>query len=169
MGNYNEALELDPVQPEVTQTRKYGRTKSGFVINAEQELNNNVGVFGRISWNDGQNETWAFTEIDHSVNVGMQFKGDLWKRPTDILGAALLINGISQAHKDYLAAGGYGFIIGDGQLANYGQESIFELYYSAKLFGNFWLSPDYQFIANPAYNQDRGPVNVVGIRGHFEF
>jgi high affinity Mn2+ porin len=168
MGNYKEALMQNPAYPpDVTMTRRYGRTKTGFVINAEQELGDNAGAFARLSWNDGQNETWAFTEIDQSANIGLQLKGSGWRRPADKLGIAAVLNGLSDVHKNYLAAGGYGFIIGDGRL-NYGLEAILEVYYSARLFSGFYLSPDYEFILNPAYNKDRGPVNVIGIRGHVE-
>ncbi|MDR3678429.1 MAG: carbohydrate porin [Flavipsychrobacter sp.] len=169
MGNYKEATTDTQYHLDVTQTRSYAHAKGGFVINAEQELSNSIGVFCRYSWNDGKNETWAFTEIDRSFNIGVQVKGTGWKRPADQFGAALLLDGLSKDHRAYLTAGGYGFIIGDGQL-NYGLEHVIELYYSAKLFDNFWLSPDYQFVLNPAYNKDRGPVvNIVGIRGHIEF
>ena len=78
-----------------------------------------------------------------------------------------MINGISSDHRHFLAAGGYGFIIGDGQL-NYGNEIIIETYYNAKLTSFFWLTFDYQFVNNPAYNKVRGPVHVFGIRGHIE-
>jgi len=169
MGSYKEAILENPLQPDVISTRTYTHDKYGFVINAEQQVNDNIGIFGRFSWDNGTSETFAFTEIDQSLNTGVQLKGNIWKRPTDQFGATLLLNGLSKDHRDYLAAGGYGFIIGDGRL-NYGLEHIVELYYSAKLFENFWLSPDYQFVLNPAYNKDRGPVvNIVGIRGHIEF
>jgi len=169
MGNYVLATTDTQYHLDITQTRKYGRTKAGFVINAEQQVTDNIGVFGRLSWSDGKNEAWAFTEIDQSLNIGARLQGAMWKRPSDHLGVALLVNGLSKEHKDYLAAGGYGFIIGDGHL-NYGMEQIIELYYSARLWENFWLSPDYQFVMNPAYNKDRGPVvHVLGIRGHIEF
>jgi high affinity Mn2+ porin len=168
MGNYYQAIANNPTAPDVTLTREYGRTKYGFVVNAEQEVNDIIGLFGRLSWNDGQNETWAFTEIDRSANVGMVVKGSAWKRPNDNFGVAILADGLSNPHREYLADGGYGFIIGDGKL-NYGLESIAELYYNCKFLSNFWLTPDYQFVVNPAYNKDRGPVNIIGIRGHMEF
>jgi len=168
MGNYEEATNISTYGLDITKTREYGRTKSGFVVNVEQELTDNLGMFGRYSWNDGKNETWAFTEIDRSLQLGIQSKGNNWKRKDDVCGAAVVINGLSDDHANYLAAGGYGFIIGDGKL-NYGYESILELYYGAYLFQNFWLSPDYQFILNPAYNKDRGPINVFGVRAHVAF
>ena len=169
MGNYKEAT-LDTIYHlDVTQTRSYAHSKGGFVVNFEQDITDYFGIFGRASYNDGKNETWAFTEIDQSLHMGIEGKGTAWKRSMDQFGAAYLINGISKDHQAYLAAGGYGFLIGDGHL-NYGHENIIELFYSARLWDNFYLTPDYQMVINPAYNKDRGPVvNVVGIRGHIEF
>ncbi|MGA2296503.1 MAG: carbohydrate porin [FCB group bacterium] len=170
MGNYKEALLLPKDSIDITQTRQYGRNKYGFCINVEQDLSDKSGLFARLSWNDGQNETWAFTEIDQSLSFGALFHGGLWSRETDRLGLAFVLNGISKEHRDYLAAGGYGFIIGDGKL-NYALETIFEAYYSFFIHDadHFWFSPDYQFVLNPAYNKDRGPVHILGFRIHIEF
>ena len=96
-------------------------------MTAEQELTGDLGLFGRLGWNDGQTESWAFTEIDRTASIGLQIKGTRWKRPDDRLGFALLFNGLSGAHRDYLAAGGVGFNVGDGR-SNYGPEQIFETY-----------------------------------------
>jgi high affinity Mn2+ porin len=171
MGNYRKAIDWgkeNSTAPDITKVEAEGRTKLGFGINIEQELNSNIGFFLRAGWNDGQNETWMFTEIDRSLSLGVNLTGEKWKRKDDNLGIALIINGLSAPHLDYLNAGGYGFIIGDGKL-NYAMENIFECYYSYKLKGNsFWISPDYQFVLNPAYNKDRGPVNIFGIRVHVE-
>ena len=172
MGSYNLALRTPPRSqaPDITQVRADGRTKLGFVVNAEQEVSQNVGLFGRYSFNDGRNETWAFTEIDHSGSVGVSSTGTRWHRPEDRLGAAVVMNGISPAHRAYLAAGGQGFIIGDGQL-NYALETIGEVYYSIAVPKyHASISPDYQLVVNPAYNRDRsGPVHVVAVRLHVEF
>jgi len=168
MGNYQLATNDTIYHKDITATRAYGRTKWGFVINAEQEISNAAGLFARISYNDGKNETWAFTEIDRSVSLGINFKGTSWHREEDRLGAAIVINGLSDDHREYLASGGYGFLIGDGKL-NYGFESILEAYYNIKLTKFLWISPDYQFVLNPAYNKDRGPINLFGLRGHVEF
>jgi high affinity Mn2+ porin len=101
--------------------------------------------------------------------LGAQLKGSAWKRDDDELAIAFVGNGISAPHRNYLAAGGYGFIIGDGKL-NYGTELIGEIYYKLNAYQNkLFISPDYQFIINPAYNKDRGPVNVLSIRAHVEF
>ena len=145
----------------------YGGIKYGFGINIEQDMGNGIGLFTRGNWNDGHSATWAFTEIDHNVQLGMNMKGMLWKRPTDNFGVAGVINGISKQHRDYLRAGGTGFIIGDGAL-NYANEFIIETYYRVQLASFIAVSLDYQFVANPAYNKDRGPVNILGVRVHME-
>ena len=168
MGNYNQAV-LQWESPDITQTRAYGRTKYGFGINAEQDLNNGIGIFARSSWNDGKNESWAFTEIDRSVSLGMQFEGYRWKRPKDTFGVGAVLNGISKEHQTYLAAGGLGFIIGDGRL-NYKNEFATEIYYKANLFSDtFFLSPNIQYVNNPGYNKDRGPAFLGAIRVHIQF
>jgi high affinity Mn2+ porin len=169
MGVYREAINQNPTAPDVDATQAYGRHKYGLGISADQYLTKDFGVFAKASYNNGKTETWAFTEIDHSLSLGAVLKGTSWKRKDDELGVAFVGNGISNDHKDYLAAGGYGFIIGDGKL-NYSPELIAELYYKLNAYQHkLWLSPDYQFIANPAYNHDRGPVNVFSLRAHVEF
>jgi high affinity Mn2+ porin len=146
----------------------YGGHKTGIFLNVEQQLTNDIGAFGRVGWNDGKGATWAFTEIDQTIHAGLSFKGTHWKREDDVVGIAAVINGISADHRAFLKAGGYGFIIGDGNL-NYGHEEILETYYNAKLFKNIWVTLDYQFVNNPGYNKDRGPVHVFAARGHIEF
>jgi high affinity Mn2+ porin len=169
MGGYRDAIDQNSAAPDVDATQAYGRHKYGFGISADQYLTNDFGVFAKASYNDGKTETWAFTEIDRSLSLGAVLKGTSWRRKDDELGLAFVGNGISKDHQDYLAAGGYGFIIGDGQL-NYSPELIAEVYYKLNAYQHkLWLSPDYQFIANPAYNRDRGPVNVFSLRAHVEF
>ena len=169
MGNYQQALELPPGEIDIVATRAYGRSKYGVGLNVEQELSDNIGMMFRAGWNDGHNETWMFTEIDQAVSAAIVFDGKSWNRDGDNLGIAILANGLSADHRAYLKAGGYGFIIGDGNL-NYAPESIAETFYSLSLpTYHLQLAPDYQFILNPAYNKDRGPVHVVAIRIHSEF
>jgi len=171
MGSYIETQKVGIgfFVPDITKTRNGARSKYGVSLNYEQEVNDNLGLFGRISWNDGLNETWAFTEIDHSACLGLSFNGSKWKRSEDVLGVAIVGNGISQNHADYLKAGGKGFMIGDGAL-NYAPEIILELFYNALLHeDHFWLSPDYQLVMNPAYNRDRGPAHVFAVRLHVAF
>ena len=166
MGSYAEAIKQ--TNPDITSTQKNGRTKYGFGINYEQELTKESGLFFRASWNDGNNETWAFTEIDCSVSGGF-VKDNLFGRKNDRLNIGFAINGISDLHRQYLAKGGYGFIIGDGKLPNYGLESILEINYNAKITDWLFVTPDYQLVINPAYNQDRGPVHAFALRFHTEF
>lgn len=169
MGNYAQATRENPTNPDIISTRIYGRTKYGYGLNFEQKLTRGVGLFARASWNDGHNETWAFTEIDHSASIGVVVDGSRWKRERDLLGIGTVTNGLSSYHRDYLAAGGYGFMIGDGQL-NYASEWIVELFYRAKFLSEtFYITPSVQFVANPAYNKDRGPATIMGIRAHMEF
>lgn len=169
MGNYEQAISMGAAwgqRPDIIQTRQDGRTKTGFAISADQELNEYLSAFLRLGWNDGKNETWCFTEIDQTFALGAQLKGTLWKRKDDVLGLACLMNGLSQPHRDYIAAGGYGFILGDGKL-NYGHEGILEAYYAAQLRKEgLWLSADYQLCLNPGYNKDRGPASIASIRLH---
>lgn len=169
MGSYREAIEAaGDLLPNITTTRGIGRSKWGFVVNLEQSLGPSGGLFLRGSWNDGHNEAWAYAEIDRSLTAGGVRKAPLKIRPDDEAGIAFILNGLSRDHRDYLAAGGNGFMIGDGRLS-YGLETIAELYYQAALDKHVWLAANYQFIAHPAYNRDRGPVHVFGGRFHAEF
>jgi high affinity Mn2+ porin len=167
MGNYRQALELSPQDPDITQTRRY-RVKYGFGVNWEQELSEDLGVFARLGWNDGHTESWAFTEIDATAAFGWALRGRAWCREQDVLGLAFVINGLSGPHRDYLAAGGVGFIIGDGRL-NYGPEQILEMYYAWELRKGIIVTFDFQGVNHPAYNADRGPVAIAAIRAHLEY
>ncbi len=165
MGNYNQSLALNPTAPELPSTEKYGHTKYGFGVNCEQEINNELGMFFRSSWNDGRNETWIFTEIDRSLSFGISSNGNKWNRQYDNVGLAYVVSGLSTPHRKYLQAGGMGFELGDGNL-NYAFEQLAEIYYSMELTKYLFISGTYQFILNPAYNKDRGPVNVFSVRVH---
>jgi high affinity Mn2+ porin len=167
MGSYREALALDPASPDVVATRRDGRDKNGVGLNLEQELADDAGVFLRLGGNDGRNETWAFTEIDRTATLGVSWGGRTWGRTGDRVAAAFIANGLSSDHRDYLGHGGYGFIIGDGAL-RYGSEQVLEFYYSVSLPRGMTLTGDVQRVWNPAYNRDRGPVNVLGLRFHLE-
>jgi high affinity Mn2+ porin len=168
-GNYDLAVAQNPKAPNIDSTQAYGRHKYGFGINMDQYLTKDFGVFAKASYNDGHTETWFFTEIDRTFTFGGELKGSNWSRPDDEIALAFIADGISAPHRQYLADGGYGFIIGDGKL-NYGTEMIAEIYYKINAYKKkLFISPDYQFIINPAYNRDRGPVNVFGVRAHVEF
>jgi high affinity Mn2+ porin len=171
MGSYREAIDgylsgKDSV-PDVTEYRKQGRVKYGFGLNAEQELNSLWRGFGRLGWNDGANESFAYTEIDRNAEIGSDFRGKAWRRPKDRVGVAFVANGLSGDHRRYLELGGLGFILGDGAL-KYGLEKIFETYYTAHVWRGISAAIDYQHITNPGYNQDRGPASVVSFRLHVE-
>ena len=170
MGSYDYAIKHPDSSglPDVISTRQFGRTKMGFGLSADQQISANMGVFARLGWNDGKNETWAYTEVDRIVSVGWAINGAAWKRENDNLSIGIAANGLSPDHKNYLAAGGLGFQLGDGKL-NYANETVAELYYSCKpTNAAIWLSADYQFILNPGYNKDRGPINVFSLRLHVE-
>jgi hypothetical protein len=172
MGNYRRAIEryrarLDPL-PDVTSHPLQVRRKYGFGVNFEQEISKYVRLNGRYGWNDGHNESYAYTEVDNTVQVGGDLKGDLWKRKHDKFGAAFVTNGISGDHQLYLALGGKGFLLGDGALT-YGRETILESYYTLHVWRGVFTSFDLQHITNPGYNRDRGPALVPGLRLHLEF
>lgn len=148
---------------------QYGAVKYGGGISFNQEIAKYVGVFARTSWNDGNTCTWAFTPIDQSASAGIRISGDIIKRPFDNFGLAFVANGASAPHRNYLNAGGYDFMLGDGKLSNYGYEQILETFYKVRLSPWLWVTADYQFVSNPGYNKDRGPVHIFAIRTHVEF
>jgi high affinity Mn2+ porin len=172
-ANYRDALALSTENPlldinDIVAANRRERSKYGFYVNLEQQVATDIGVFARASWNDGQNEILSFTDIDRSVSGGVSIKGHRWGRPDDTVGIGGAINGLSAAHRDFLAAGGKGLLIGDGRLS-YGTERIVEAYYALAVGKSINLTADYQLIANPAYNTDRGPVSVISTRLRAEF
>jgi len=169
MGSYRRALQESSINPDVTATRAFGRTKAGFAASINQDLGGGLAAFARISYDDGQNETWAFTEIDQSIALGVAQSGSRWGRPEDEAGAAVVVSGIAWVHRQYFAAGGYGFIIGDGALRRYGPEVLGEAYYRFALTHEVSAGINYQPIFNPAYNRDRGPIHVFSGRVHVAF
>ncbi len=170
MGNYRQSINnamLSSSTPDIEDSRLYGRSKAGYYVSLDNHFGN-IHHFIKTSWNDGKNETWAFTEIDRSTTTGVQFDGITWKRKYDKFSIGYINNGLSADHREYLAKGGYGFLIGDGKL-NYGSEQIFEVYYSLKIWKQIYATPDYQWVIHPAYNKDRGPVSIIALRLHAEF
>ncbi len=138
-------------------------------LNLEQQLPGDLGFFARAGWSQGQYEAFEFTDINKTVSFGLSLTGQRWGRPDDTFGVAVAVNNASSAAKRFFAAGGLGILVGDGRLVHSGPESIFETYYSFATFSGAKLTLDYQFINNPAYNRDRGPVSVFGVRAHIEF
>ena len=170
-GTYAEAIQQSQgtgKPPDITATRRNGTVKYGAGLNFEQEILKDVGIFGRLGWNDGKTESFAFTAIDRLAQGGVSINGTKWKRKNDVVGSELTVSGLSAVHREYLALGGLDFLIGDGRL-NYGTENIWESYYNARLFKEFSTTFDLQHIQNPAYNRDRGPVWVSSLRLHLEF
>jgi carbohydrate-selective porin OprB len=181
MGIYRDALAMaaaNGTPPDIVADDREGRHKTGFGINIEQPLADDgaTGAFARLGWNDGRAESFAFTEVDRLVSVGGLLSGRHWRRAEDRFGAAVAVEGLSGPHRDYLAAGGAGFLLGDGTL-RYGHEQILEVFYSAQLASidltpkfplKIQLSPDFQYIRNPAYNRERGPVKFWAVRFHLE-
>lgn len=169
LGTYSDALAAaNGAAPSLAAVANY-RSKFGVSLNLEQQLAPDIGLFARAGWSQGGVQEDAFTDINESISAGLSITGARWGRPDDKVGLAGAANQISHAGKLYLAAGGMGGIIGDGQLPSAGPEQIIETYYSLALFGFASLSADYQFIRNPAYNQQRGPVSVFAMRLHVEY
>lgn len=170
MARYQDALDLaaktgEP--PDIGKVRTTEQIKFGFGLNVEQAVADDIGVFLRVSWADGKTETYAFTEIDRSISAGARIKGTSWGRAEDELFVGIVGNALSQERRDYLARGGISFFIGDGAL-DYRPETIVELLYTLRIVKWASLSIDWQHISNPAYNADRGPVELGAVRLHVE-
>jgi carbohydrate-selective porin OprB len=169
MGGYEDALSYAAVYGGVPNTANTlrEREKYGAGLNLEQAISPALGMFARAMWQDGGSDTYAFTEVHRSVSTGLVLNGEEWGRERDTLGVSVIQNEISDAYRKYLQAGGMGFFIGDGAL-NYQPEQILETYYSLNLTHKLWFSVDYQYVRNPAYNADRGPLSIIGMRLHWE-
>ncbi len=154
--------------PDITDHPWHITRKYGFGANLEQKLTPNLTAFARWGWDNGKTESFAYTEIDLTVAEGVGVNGAKWHRKQDRVGLAFVSNGIKKDHQIYLADGGYGFLIGDGKL-NYGRENILETYYTVHVWRGINLAPGAQYIVNPGYNRDRGPVFVGSFRAHVEF
>jgi high affinity Mn2+ porin len=154
--------------PDPAQVREY-RGRLGASMNLEQPLSADFGIFGRIGKAAGNVETYEFTDIDRSVELGASLKGLRWHRPDDTVGIAAIDNGISATRERYLNAGGLGLLVGDGRLPHPGAEQIAEAYYSVAMSSQAYVSLDYQWVKNPGYNADRGPVSIAAVRLHGQF
>ncbi|MCE7950048.1 MAG: carbohydrate porin [Xanthomonadales bacterium PRO7] len=173
MGIYRDAIaaaQTSGETPNIVADDRDGRHKTGFALNGELPLadGGDTGLFARYGWNDGKTESFAFTEVDRAFSVGAQLSGAHWQRAQDRLGIAFVSEALSADHRDYLAAGGSGFVLGDGRL-NYAHEQIVETYYAFQPIAHVVLSPDLQYIRNPGYNADRGPARFAGLRVHLEY
>ena len=172
MGSYTEAIDAfragqDPT-PNIEAHRQQGRTKYGIGANAEYTMVRGVRLFARTGWNSGDTESFAYTEVNDTAAIGGDVAGAHWHRPLDRVGVAVVSNGLSSAHREYLALGGLGFLLGDGGL-RYGREDIVETYYTAHFWRGVSASGGLQYIDHPGYNADRGPVLVGMLRLHVDF
>jgi len=172
MGSYREAVNAylagTDAKPNILLHEHFSALKYGFGWNTEQELTENLRVFGRFGWNEGQHESFVYTEVDQTVEAGADYAGARWHRPADKIGLAVVTNAIKRDHQNYLRLGGLGFLLGDGKL-NYGRETIMESYYNLHAWRGLFYAVDVQHIDNPGYNRDRGPVWVGSVRTHVDF
>jgi high affinity Mn2+ porin len=173
MASFQDAIDLSlatglDINDATTAVRKY-QSRPGVSVNLAQQLTDDVGLFARAGWADGNVEPWDFTDIDRTVEAGLSINGKQWGRPDDTIGIVGIVNNIASVHQAWFNAGGMGILIGDGQLPNPGLEQILETYYSYALTSSTRLTADYQFVENPGYNTDRGPVNVFTGRMHWQF
>lgn len=172
MANYHKATAILRANPasDISAAQRY-RYKYGFGLNVEQEVADNVGIFSRLGWNDGQNQAMEYADPNWTASLGLSVKGDRWRRPGDTFGLGTTLSGASREQREYLAAGGVGILNGDGAL-NYGSEKSLETIYDVEIFRTalvtVHLAADYQFVADPAFNRGRGPVSFFLGRLHWE-
>jgi high affinity Mn2+ porin len=171
MGRYADAtaIALQTGMPADIAAVRTAHNRVGVSLNLEQQLIEGLGVFAKAGWSQGAFEAFEFTDINKTVSLGLSFTGTRWGRPDDTVGVAVAVNDASGSAKQFFAAGGLGILVGDGQLVHSGPEYIVETYYNLAVFRFVKLSLDYQFVNNPAYNRDRGPVSIFGFRAHGEF
>jgi carbohydrate-selective porin OprB len=177
MGVYREAInqallaraEGDTAAvPVITDHPQQVTVKYGVGLNFEQELPADLRLFGRFGWNEGAHESYAYTEVDQTFQLGGDLAGNRWGRPTDKIGLVGVSNAIKRYHQEYLALGGKGFLLGDGALS-YAREDILETYYNAHNWRGLYTAFDVQLIAHPGYNEARGPVAMFTVRTHVDF
>jgi high affinity Mn2+ porin len=167
---YREAtplLKANGPAADLSSARAY-RRKYGFGLNWEQNITDNVGIFSRLGWNNGQVEGWMYNDSNWTASLGMSVKGASWRRASDSFGLAYVVSGASQSSQEFLEAGGTDILDGDGAL-NYGSEKVMESYYNFQVWKTVHATVDYEFVDNPAFNRDRGPVSIFAIRFHWQF
>lgn len=170
MISYREAaslLESNGPQADLSPARAY-RHKYGFGLNLEQGVTKNIGIFSRLGWNNGQTEGWMYTDANWTASLGVNGSGSAWHRPSDSAGLAFVTSGASASAQKFLEAGGLDIVDGDGALT-YGSEKVMEAYYNFPIWKAVQATVDYEFVDNPAFNRDRGPVSVFGVRFHWQF
>ena len=171
MGLLDEAVQIaqasgNPV--DIAAVRRL-RNRPGVDLSLEQQLVEDLGMFARVGKAAGNVETYEFSDIDRTLAAGLSLKGSRWGRSEDTVGLAGIVNHISAAREEFLNAGGLGILVGDGQLPHAGPEQILETYYKLAVVPHADLSLDYQFVKDPAYNRDRGPVSIFAVRLHAQF
>ena len=171
MGDFNDAAALSQqtaTPPDIAAVRQY-RSRTGISVNLEQAITAELGAFMRAGLAEGGREAYEFTDSDKSFSIGIALQGKRWGRPDDTFGLATVIDDISRRDKNFLNAGGLGILVGDGKLPDSGPEQVVEAYYSYAVASFAHVTADYQFVNNPAYNRDRGPVSVLGARIHLQY
>ena len=172
MGSYREAIAAVQHQPgarpDIEAHRSAGRIKRGLGVNGEYALASSIRLFTRAGWNGGDTESYAYTEVHHTVSGGGDVTGEHWRRPADRLGVAVAANGLSPGHREYLRLGGLGFLLGDGTL-RYGRETVLETYYNAHLWRGAFAAAGASLLVHPGYNRDRGPAGIGSVRLHLDF
>jgi len=172
MGDYRESVQEylagEVTTPSIVSTEKFGAVKYGFGLNTEQEVTDNLRLFGRFGWNEDQHESFAYTEVGQTALFGGDYAGHQWRRNNDKIGAAYVSNAIKRDHQNYLHYGGLGFLLGDGGLT-YAREDILEWYYDAHVWRGYYMMTGGSEIAHPGYNAARGPVYVYTVRAHIDF
>ncbi len=172
MGDYRAQnilwLQGKTPTPEITAHPLQSTVKYGVGANFDQEVSNNARIWGQFGWNEGQHESYAYTEIDQTMAIGGDYAMTKFGRLNDKVGITFVTNAIKRDHQWYLQHGGLGFILGDGRL-NYAREDTVEAYYNYHAWKGVYYAFDEQYIAHPGYNQDRGPVMVESVRMHVDF
>ncbi|MGC1303656.1 MAG: carbohydrate porin [Caulobacteraceae bacterium] len=170
MGRYADAVALAQAtgQPANIALVRHFRARAGLSVNIEQAISDDLGVFARAGHSDPQYEGFEFTDMDNTAAAGLSLKGSAWKRKDDTFGLAVEVGEASHDAYAYFNAGGLGILAGDGMLPHPGPETVVETYYSLAAFKYGHVTLDYQFVDNPAFNRDRGPVSVLGLRLHVQ-
>ncbi len=172
MGTYREAVNAylrgEDATPDITSHEHFGAVKYGFGYSTEEQVTEHLRFGGRFGWNEGQHESFCYTEVDQTVLAGGDYDGSRWGRRNDKLGVAFVSNAIKRDHQNYLADGGLGFLLGDGRL-RYGRENIVESYYNLHVQRGLYFALGLSHLTDPGYNRDRGPVWVSSVRAHVDF
>ena len=168
MGSYRATTDQPSLQANIIDTRQY-RLTEGLVVNLEQEITSDLGAFFRFAVRNPNYEAWQFSDASRSIEAGLSLKGTRWNRPNDTVGLAEMAAGIGHAEQVFFNAGGLGILAGDGKLPHYGWENVIEFYYNFEVHRGVNVTFDYQLAANPAFNEDRGPINILGARIDVKF